>query len=511
MQHKSRDFSVQDLLDLIRTGSIALPEFQRPFVWEPSRVLELLDSVLNGWPIGSLLLLEGPQPFRIREVDGATEVVPDDVELYLLDGQQRVTALFHALTGSSRTVYYADFNEADEDGLPMLSWGPRDAFDHNIAASRKVPFESLMDDEVFDHLLEVLSDQESEWLLNARQVFGEESDKGAYLIPAIVMERSISLEALTRIFETLNRTGVRLNSFDLMVAVLYPSGFNLREEWELAKARFDILETFNANGLEILKLIALWQRDNDLVTKERPASRRVTGVRQRDVLNIPPDRVEHLWPTAVRRYVEALEFLFEKCGIRGGDGVPSSAMVLTISYFIEERVKVDKLTAWYWSSIALQTYSQGANTQIIKDVRLGTPPVVAQESVVSSLQASLLDESRRNKILRLGLRGLSILHDDKDVLTNQALTAPIVEVSMSALLNNQVVLDGDAPVADLVFLNKESVGSLRKLKAQGTELERELCAGALSTQGFIESKSYSISERATELANRVLARLNDDA
>jgi uncharacterized protein with ParB-like and HNH nuclease domain len=44
------------ILDHIDSGHMALPQFQRGYVWDEKQVLELLESVSRGFPIGSLLL-----------------------------------------------------------------------------------------------------------------------------------------------------------------------------------------------------------------------------------------------------------------------------------------------------------------------------------------------------------------------------------------------------------------------------------------------------------------------
>ena len=65
-----------DLFDLVKDaseGKLALPQFQRNFVWSPEDVRELLISVFSGYFIGALLLLEIDRrkpPFGIRAVEG---------------------------------------------------------------------------------------------------------------------------------------------------------------------------------------------------------------------------------------------------------------------------------------------------------------------------------------------------------------------------------------------------------------------------------------------------------
>ena len=81
---------VETLLTWVKSGEIAIPEIQRPFVWEPVKVRNLLDSLYQGYPIGYLIAWRNP---TVRLKDGT----PSAGKRILIDGQQRVTALMAAL------------------------------------------------------------------------------------------------------------------------------------------------------------------------------------------------------------------------------------------------------------------------------------------------------------------------------------------------------------------------------------------------------------------------------
>lgn len=83
---------VETLLTWVKSGEIAIPEIQRPFVWEPVKVRNLLDSLYQGYPIGYLIAWRNP---TVRLKDGT----PSAGKRILIDGQQRVTALMAALLG----------------------------------------------------------------------------------------------------------------------------------------------------------------------------------------------------------------------------------------------------------------------------------------------------------------------------------------------------------------------------------------------------------------------------
>lgn len=83
---------IETLLTWIKSGEIAIPEIQRPFVWEPTKVRNLLDSLYQGYPVGYLIAWRNP---TVRLKDGT----PSAGKRILIDGQQRVTALMAALLG----------------------------------------------------------------------------------------------------------------------------------------------------------------------------------------------------------------------------------------------------------------------------------------------------------------------------------------------------------------------------------------------------------------------------
>jgi len=87
-------------------GKVVLPEFQRSFVWTKEQVEELLISILNGYFIGTFLILDtipDSPMFQYRLVDGVERINPwadarkhSTIRL-VLDGQQRITSVFYAL------------------------------------------------------------------------------------------------------------------------------------------------------------------------------------------------------------------------------------------------------------------------------------------------------------------------------------------------------------------------------------------------------------------------------
>ena len=86
------NYTVENLISSIKAGEIAIPEMQRPFVWDGSKVRDLMDSLYQGFPVGYIIVWQNP---NVKLKDGSVAVG----KKVLIDGQQRITALTAAIVG----------------------------------------------------------------------------------------------------------------------------------------------------------------------------------------------------------------------------------------------------------------------------------------------------------------------------------------------------------------------------------------------------------------------------
>ncbi|MBU0558688.1 MAG: DUF262 domain-containing protein, partial [Bacteroidetes bacterium] len=93
-KYSVNQYLLSHVLSLVQSGGIAIPEIQRPFVWDASKVRDLLDSLYQGYPIGYLIAWKNP---NVRLKDGRNS----EGKKVLIDGQQRVTALAASILGYS--------------------------------------------------------------------------------------------------------------------------------------------------------------------------------------------------------------------------------------------------------------------------------------------------------------------------------------------------------------------------------------------------------------------------
>jgi hypothetical protein len=91
---------LEQLFGYIDIGDLGLPDIQRPFVWKDSKVRDLFDSIYKGFPIGSYLFWRKSLSGKTHHI-GTGKKEHDDPVLLIIDGQQRLTALYAVFRNQS--------------------------------------------------------------------------------------------------------------------------------------------------------------------------------------------------------------------------------------------------------------------------------------------------------------------------------------------------------------------------------------------------------------------------
>ena len=104
---------IEELISSIKREEIVMPEFQREFVWNRSRIKELVQSLLNSYPVGGILLWKTDNPPNLKGQSFVEGHENNRTYQVLLDGQQRSTALYMLLTGEL-PPYYSEAEITDD-------------------------------------------------------------------------------------------------------------------------------------------------------------------------------------------------------------------------------------------------------------------------------------------------------------------------------------------------------------------------------------------------------------
>jgi hypothetical protein len=393
-------YELDRLMTEISAGQLGIPDFQREFLWTDIRVIALLGTVFNAWPAGSLLVMrhEANAQFRLRALDGAPPLT--SVRTVVLDGQQRLTALYQTLHNAGESVFLIDANDFELPGagdytsledriitIDKEAWSKRLSTPRAQRARKLVPISALSSTSEFfswrDEVTSEDSDDAYRELLTAiyRDCL---SAIHRYSFPAIVLESDLEVSAIARIFERVNREGLRLNTFDLMVARVYEPNWNLRDEWDQAKDDYPILDEFlQTDGMPLLQVVAL---------------REVSNVRQSAVLDMNPAVVRRDWPPCVQAMNAALQFLRDRCGVTDPEWLPYQVMLVGLSalFMAQRRPSDDDLQRWFWRRSFTLHFDAAANTRIVSDYNalIGNPPGETEDPALS--ESTLLRATRRS-------------------------------------------------------------------------------------------------------------------
>ena len=208
-------YLVSNLLSMVQMGEIAIPEIQRPFVWEPDKVTELIDSLYNGFPIGYIITWQSP---NVKLKDGNSSAG----KKILIDGQQRITALRAAILGETvKNKDYADirikvaYNPLERRFATLNAAISKDAiWIKDIAPILNGTIKpSVIRKEYCLQNPDVDEDVIEEAIEELRAVVNKQ-------IGVIELSGSLDIERVTEIFIRINSKGVPLNQADFVMSTI---------------------------------------------------------------------------------------------------------------------------------------------------------------------------------------------------------------------------------------------------------------------------------------------------
>jgi hypothetical protein len=373
--------TLKDLLAEIHNRTMALPDFQRDFVWEPGATQDLIVSIANNYPAGSLLRVrDAKRAFAAREFEGAPVLDGAKHTFLVLDGQQRLTSLYQAFYGVGEHRYYLDLNKLI-DGEDF-----EEALFHMRATTKWVMVREDFDLQAKELLLplSVLKGGAGgfvQWLLRVTNPMPAEQRTAMldalttindrwittiddYRFPVVTLSDKTEPDALCTIFETLNRTGVKLSPFELLTARFWPDNINLRALWDKARKQHPIIEDFEVDPYYLLQAIAL-------------ASRKAPSCKRGEVLNLKAADIEGWWDKVVRGLAAGLEMLRDDCKVVLPKWLPYQTMLAPLAAVLARSgmpktptagAQREKLKRWFWCAVFGQAYESAPNSQSAKDV-----------------------------------------------------------------------------------------------------------------------------------------------
>lgn len=208
---------VETLLAWIKSGEIAIPEIQRPFVWNSSKVRDLMDSLYKGYPVGYIITWKN-QDIRLK--DGTLS----NGKKILIDGQQRITALTAAVVG--QLVLNKDYKEVQiKIAYNPTAKGDESFFEVCNTAIERDPLWVNDISPILNGQMSISQARKAYMALNqdADEDFIENKLEELKAIKncqigIIELDASLDIDTVTEIFIRINQKGVVLSNADFVMS-----------------------------------------------------------------------------------------------------------------------------------------------------------------------------------------------------------------------------------------------------------------------------------------------------
>ncbi len=467
---KTNDTPILDLMKDIGAGKIQLPDFQRGWVWDDTRIRKLIASITQNFPVGAAMFLEYGNEnvrFKYRMIEGApqNDVTPEEL---VLDGQQRLTSIYSALCSQKPVktktdkgdeifrYYYINIEKAldssadREDAIISVpktkqitsDFGRKIELDVTTAEkeyeNKLFPLNIILDDEKsYDWEQAYLS-----YHNNAHEISNEyRTFRGKiiipvthYKIPVISLGKDTPKEAVCQVFENVNQGGVSLTVFELVTAVFAMDDFELRPDWKNRKygrLNGDILSVVTATDfLTACTLLSAYKKGGTVSCKKK------------DVLNLKLEDYKKYADDLTQGFAGAEMLLIEESIFDKRD-LPYTTQIIPLAVLCtlllpDNRIKSsnvkNKIKQWYWCGVFGELYGSANETRYVNDVvgvmkwlEGGDLPKTIVDSYFNPMRLLML-QSRRSAAYK-GIMALIMKNNSRDFISGQAMSLALYKAS----------------------------------------------------------------------------------
>jgi hypothetical protein len=222
-------YTVNQLIEKIEVNELGLPELQRPFVWKDRKVRDLFDSMMNGYPIGFLMIWSCPAYEKTKTIGSNNrDIDPKEV---IIDGQQRLTSLFAVMKGVK--VKDDKYNNREI----IISYHPlENKFEVGYQATKNnkewiYNISDLFLSSTWTFINKYFETLRVYWESKGKELNKEEEDTISnnitnlynllkYPIPVYTLKSDADEEAISDVFVRVNSSGVSLKQNDFILTLL---------------------------------------------------------------------------------------------------------------------------------------------------------------------------------------------------------------------------------------------------------------------------------------------------
>ena len=348
------------LLEEIRQGLLRVPRFQRPFIWNLSQRIELLRSIRDSIPIGSIMVWRTHRtditthrflgPHRLPESPSGE----GHVRQYILDGVQRLSTLYGTLY-PPEPVLSSDEDES-EDSIIYFDLKTRDfvTSSQDSISSQHIPLTLLLDSVGLLKFQRNIKGEDADLLVERADEIARAFRE--YKVPVLPIATN-DPEMATRTFQRINSQGTVMSEVHMVNALTWTTNFDLLARLEALKE-------------EHLVRVGWGDLDDDLIIKTCKAALE---------LDLYDSSVEELskqlrsqpsvLDQSVRNLSAAAMFLAGKCLVAGPGILPYGLQIVLIAdsfrkYPLPDKSRESLLVSWFWMTTFGELFAGISSTRL---------------------------------------------------------------------------------------------------------------------------------------------------
>ncbi len=437
---------LREVANKIRSGEYAIPAFQRNFVWKPSQIIDLFDSILNGFPIGTLILWK-PLKNEIPPVkDIVTETISDnqEAEHFILDGRQRCTAFYccvNDIEGKSpcfklyynleKNIFEYANKQSNLEQMVLVS----DVYD---------TFKML---NLLQNMMQSVKDEKLllKYLTSIKEL---NAALQSYEITEVFIS-NCSLDDSSNVFSRINSKGTDISAVEMIQAVSYKN----KKSVLIASEIKDLIESFDVYGFQDMKSDDVLNCCYKYIGKNYFDNKVMKLLMDSDLDTIVPQLKNDV--------KKAVEFLHDECNVISYRLLPYNRQLIATANFF--RVKknpsmeeLSELKKWIYYTSFKQTFLNGS----LGNIR----DIFSQfDNYLNGTSPTLIKYERVNANLRLDFKFAS-----GSALSNFIVMCIVGRISKNTptlFINYNGIYryKGDKPANSFVLFNDKSKNELVNL------------------------------------------------
>lgn len=354
---QSRTFST--LVSDIEKGQIKIPQFQREFVWDIKKCASLMDSIVKGYPIGTLIFWKTKERLRtVRNIGDCVLPEPEEgdfVEL-VLDGQQRLTSLFASLNGlkivrdggriDDFAEMYIDLEAKEDEQIIITDVSNRDS--HSIIRIMDLLYGGLP----------LLVEYPKEY----HEKLEEYKKRIVSYNYSLIEIKEAPIDVATEIFTRINVGGRPLTLFEIMVAKTFEPSRN----FDLSEQFGELIENLKPLDYETISDAVVLQTISLILDGE---------CTRKAILKIDKHKFIDTWFDAVDAIERAIEYFRGFYRIPVSQLLPYNALLAPFAYFFyhhPDRPTGEKqkyLEDFFWRCSLSGRYSFAVESKLAQDIK----------------------------------------------------------------------------------------------------------------------------------------------